>query len=189
MYVMNGTNSKTDQELVLAYSKGDEQAFHTLIKRHMNGVFRCALSFCRDSETAEDIAQETFVKAWRHIGKYNPNYAFSTWISAIAKNTALDFLKKRTTIPFSAFGSQELIAMEAAGTISAVNLNSFKNKTADSASINTALKNLSSQDRSVINMHYQQGYTFEEIGKKIDKPMNTVKTWHRRAIQRLKENF
>jgi len=49
---------KTDQELVIAYKRGDEQAFHTLIQRHMSGVFRCSLGFCHDSETAEDVLKK-----------------------------------------------------------------------------------------------------------------------------------
>lgn len=181
---------KTDQELVIAYSAGDEEAFRTLIKRHMNGVFCCAVSFCHDSEMAEDITQETFVKVWKNIGSYDPKYAFSTWISAIAKNTALDFMKKKSSFPFSSFENQDALLLEAGGISDIFNSGSTINSDpAAKLSVDAALNKLSNKDRSIIGLHYEQGYTFEEIGKKMDKPMNTVKTWHRRAIQRLRSNF
>jgi RNA polymerase sigma-70 factor (ECF subfamily) len=181
---------KTDQELVIAYHEGDEQAFHILIKRHMNGAFRCALGFCHDYETAEDITQEAFVKVWKNIGSYNPKYAFSTWISAITKNTALDFMKKKYSLPFSSFENQDSLLLEAGGISNIFNSGSIGNSDPSAKmSVDEALSNLSDKDRSIIELHYEQGYTFEEIGKKMDRPMNTVKTWHRRALQRLKGSF
>jgi RNA polymerase sigma-70 factor (ECF subfamily) len=181
---------KTDQELVIAYHEGDDEAFHILIERHMNGVFRCALGFCRDYETAEDITQETFVKVWKNIGSYNPKYAFSTWISAITKNTALDFMKKKSSLPFSSFENQDLLAIEVSGAFDVFRSGSIGNSDPSAKmSVDAALSNLSDKDRSIIELHYEQGYTFEEIGKKMDKPMNTVKTWHRRALERLKDSF
>jgi RNA polymerase sigma-70 factor (ECF subfamily) len=125
---------------------------------------------------AEDITQETFVKVWKNINSYNPKYAFSTWVSAIAKNTALDFLKKKSSLPFSSFENQELLAIG-------------NSDPSVKMSVDEALNKLSNKDRSIIGLHDEQGYTFYEIGKKMDKPMNTVKTWHRRALERLKNSF
>jgi len=99
-------------------------------------------------------------------------------------------MKKKSSLPFSSFENHELLAIEAGGNSDIFHSGSIGN--ADPSvkmSIDAALGKLSDKDRSIIGLHDQQGYTFDEIGKKMDKPMNTVKTWHRRALARLRNTF
>lgn len=91
----------TDEQLVEQYLKGDREALNTLIKRYLTPIFNYALSFVKDTATAEDIAQAVFVKVWQKIKKFDSRYKFKNWLYAIAKNACLDYLKKRKTINFS----------------------------------------------------------------------------------------
>src|SRR6266576_2291365 len=92
----------SDEELIADYLRGDEAAFGVSTGRHLSGVYSFALRLVGDSAAAEDIAQETFVKAWRSLKKYDSKTSrFKTWVLRIARNTAIDFLRKKKNIPIS----------------------------------------------------------------------------------------
>lgn len=84
----------TDQQLIAAYLKGDEKSLEILIKRYLNPIYGFAYRYVKDQQNAEDITQETFLKVWKNIKKYDKNKSFKAWIYTIAKNTVLDFIKK-----------------------------------------------------------------------------------------------
>ena len=84
-----------DGQLVLLAVKNDEHALRTLVKRHLKLVYNAARFYCADADDADDIVQETFVKMWKNLTKYIPEKSFSNWIFEIAKNTALNRIKKR----------------------------------------------------------------------------------------------
>src|ERR1700674_1494616 len=91
----NHKMDKTDEELVAYYLRGDEKAaFSDLVERHLKGVYSFALRFVGSKEEAEDIAQETFFKAWKNLKKYQQQTSkFKTWLLHIARNSAIDFLR------------------------------------------------------------------------------------------------
>ena len=94
----------TNEELVAQYLQGDELAFKEITNRTLGNVYSFALRFTGNESDAQDIAQETFVKAWRHLASYRPETSkFSTWLMRIAHNTAIDYLRKKKQVPFSSF--------------------------------------------------------------------------------------
>ena len=82
-----------EQALVVAAKNGDEQAFETFFKRHQQQVLRVVLRYTRVREDAEDIVQQSFQKAFMHLRKFEGRFSFSTWLTRIAVNEALMFLR------------------------------------------------------------------------------------------------
>ena len=96
----------SDEQLVQQFLAGDEKAFEKLVEKYLKPLYNFIFQLVRDKDTANDITQDVFVKIWKSISSYDSQKKFSTWIFAIAKNTAFDFLKKKKTIPFAAFGNE-----------------------------------------------------------------------------------
>ena len=91
-------NPKGEHAIVLAAKSGDEQAFGILFKRYQPKIFAVALRYTRIPEDAEDIVQETFQKAFLHLHKFEGKSSFCTWLTRIAINDALGFLRKRRVV-------------------------------------------------------------------------------------------
>jgi RNA polymerase sigma-70 factor, ECF subfamily len=81
-------------ELVTRAKNGDRQAFADLVRAHRQGVVAVAYRLCGDLATAEDAAQEAFIRAWRGLGGYQPRSPFRNWLYRIATNVALDGLRR-----------------------------------------------------------------------------------------------
>ena len=96
---LNGTES----ELIAAILAGDTELYHQLIRPHERRVYVMALSCLRNKEDAEDVAQETFVRAMRNLGSFRGDSKFSTWLISIALNEARNRLRRQSTariLPF-----------------------------------------------------------------------------------------
>ena len=88
-------NTLTDQEVVLLARAGQERAYRELVRRYERPIFSLLYRMVRDRELAEDLSQETFVKALNAIESYRPEYKFSSWLFKIANNAAIDHLRRR----------------------------------------------------------------------------------------------
>jgi len=84
-----------DSQLVQKYLSGDEESLKLLIRNYLKPVFSFVYHFVNNPAEAEDIAQDVFVKMWKNLKKFDQQKKFKTWLFAIAKNTALDYLKKK----------------------------------------------------------------------------------------------
>ena len=93
---MQDISRKTDEMLVKAYANGDNQAFDTLLRRHQNRVFNYILNIIKNKDVADDIFQETFVKAIMTIkqGRYTDTGKFSAWLTRIAHNLIIDYFRQ-----------------------------------------------------------------------------------------------
>ena len=85
----------TEETLVAAANNGDEQAFETLVKRHQKRILAIAVRYTRTQHDAEDVFQQTFQKAFVYLHKFEGKSSFSTWLTRIAINEALMFLRRR----------------------------------------------------------------------------------------------
>lgn len=85
-----------DPQLIAAAKAGDIRAFEQIVRRFQTDVLRLAMGVIRDSGAAEDAAQETFVRAFRFLRRYRGEARFSTWLFSIARNCALDELRRTT---------------------------------------------------------------------------------------------
>ncbi|MDE1924633.1 MAG: RNA polymerase sigma factor [Patescibacteria group bacterium] len=180
---------KTDEELVADYLGGEENAFGELAKRHLPSAYSFALRFVGSREEAEDIAQETFLKAWKNLKQYRKEASkFKTWLLRITRNTAIDFLRKKKNIAFSGFENEsgENVLAETVADQSPLPEELFA-KAGDSQEVNQALLQLSPRHRELLLLYYTNDLTFQEIGEVLGESQNTTKSRHRRALQALRK--
>lgn len=89
-----------DSLLVQRSRDGDPRAFGELVRRHQDGVFRFVLRMTGSRDEAMDLTQDTFIKAWQALPRWEPQAQFRTWLFQIARNAALDLLRRREALRF-----------------------------------------------------------------------------------------
>jgi RNA polymerase sigma-70 factor, ECF subfamily len=161
-----------------------------ILKQYLKPVYNYAFRIVRDGSEAEDITQEVFVKVWKNLGKFDQEKNFKTWLFAIARNTTFDYLRKRKNIVFSELNSK-----------TEENEKSFEENLVDmeplpdeifmrkelGKELESALSKIRPDFREIILLHYTEKLTFEEISGIVDKPLNTVKSHHLRALSALRK--
>lgn len=176
----------SDDSLIAAYLEGDERALETLVDRYLADVYAFARTLTNDSQMAEDTAQEAFVKAWANIRGFRPGAEFRTWLFAIARNAAIDLLRKKRDIPLSRFETEEgenpLLAAVPDETLSA---EALLIQAEDGAFVRRLLLQIRPEYRDVLELRYRDDLTFAAIGARLGKPLDTVKSQHRRALAAL----
>ena len=181
---------ETDEEIILAHKRGEREAFRRLISRYSAPLYNFTARLTNKND-ASDIVQESFIKAWKNIDRFDPLKAsFKTWIFTIAKNSTTDFLRKKKSFVFSDMSKDgDLDENSFADNIPAEDIlpTEALQKLEDSQYLNTVLEKLPTNYREVLVLHYQEEMTFEEIGKILGKSSNTVKSQHRRAIIELRK--
>ncbi len=95
--MVNGTET-IERELVLRAQGGDRNAFNDLVTLHARGVMNVIYRMCGDTQVAEDAAQETFLRAWSHLGSFRPEMSLRNWLYRIGLNVAADMLRKEKHI-------------------------------------------------------------------------------------------
>ena len=181
---------KNDQILIDDYFKGNEKSLEMLIKKYLKQVYNFAYSYFGEKNIASDVTQEIFVKMWKNLRKFNRKKDFKVWLFTIAKNTIFDFLGKKKQIPFSNFEFENYDENQ-------INLidNLEENellpekifeKIETKEKINSAIKKLTPIYREVILFYYYHNFSLKEISEILNEPVNTVKSRHLRALQKLK---
>jgi RNA polymerase sigma-70 factor (ECF subfamily) len=182
----------TDQEVVLLARGGREAAYRELVRRYERPVFALLYRMVRDRELAEDLAQETFVKALNAIESYRPEFKFSSWIFKIANNAAIDHLRRRELDTLSLDGSPHAETPEAMQA-TALQIGARQESPLDAVearelggAIEVAIGRLRPEYRSCILLRHVEGRAYEEIAEILDLPLGTVKTYIHRARNELR---
>lgn len=185
--------SATDQEIVALAVEGKESAYRELIRRYERPVFSLVLRMVRDRQLAEDLSQETFIKALNAIASYRPEYKFSSWIFKIANNAAIDHLRRRELNTLSIDGSPNATSAEdieatalQVGDKSETPLAELEARELGTA-IERAIGQLRPEYRSCIMLRHVEGLAYEEIAQLLDLPLGTVKTYIHRARHELRD--
>lgn len=181
---------KDDGQLILNYLEGDEKALNVLVDRYLKDVYNFAYRLTNDKQAAEDITQESFIKAWKHMRRYRQGSSFQAWIFTITRNTAIDWLRQKKEIAFSAFenevGENILLATLKDNQPLPDELIA---RAEDARFVEGLLGQLNPQYREVLTLRYSSNLTFEEIGQILKRPLHTVKSQHRRAIAALRRSI
>ena len=174
---------KTDDQLITEYLGGEETAFALLVTRHLKRVYNFAYRLSDNAEDAEDIAQETFLKAWRNLKKYQHGRSFKAWLFRIAHNTAIDLLRKKKEYMLSSFENEEGENPLLDNLMDPEPLpDQLVERAEDKKLVDSLLDKLSPLYREVLLLRYNDHFTFEEIGEALGKSIHTVKSQHRRAL-------
>lgn len=175
-----------DEINIKEYLNGNKDIFRILVEKYTPSIYNFSVRFV-GNDYANDIVQDVFIKVWKNIKKFDHNKAnFKTWIFAITRNTITDYLRKKKMISFSSLDNGEE-SFEDNILDEAILPDEVLIKLEDKELLNNLLDKLPNNYKEILIFYYQEDMTFNEIGQLLDKPLNTVKSYHRRALILLKD--
>jgi len=185
-------DSETDEEIVNLYKNGRPEALKSLINRYTSPLYNFVARLTNRND-APDIVQEIFIKVWKNLNRFDSAKAsFKTWIFTIARNSATDFLRKKKTLLFGDVknnNEEDLDSFEENIPDENILPPEALQKLQDREFLNNILKKMSPAENEILVLHYQEEMTFDEIGKVLNKNLNTVKSRHRRALIKLRKKL
>jgi len=172
----------TDLQLIEACLAGDQQAFAELIARYKNLVYSIILRMTKDSEEANDLAQDVFLKMYKNLASYSAEFKFSTWTMRITTNHVIDHHRKR---------KQETVSLENAVAVAdpgdAPEAALLRQE--ESERIQKIIDELPPMYKAPIVMYHQEGLSYQEIADKIGEPISKVKNRIFRGRKILKSSY
>ncbi len=174
-----------DDKLVAAYIKGDNQAFDILLKRHQARVFNYIFSVVKNRDVADDLFQETFVKAIMTLkqGKYAENGKFSAWISRIAHNLIIDYYRQEKTENLvSASSDEDSVDILNKKELCDGNIEDYIIDEQIQTDVRRIIDALPDNQREVLTMRYYRDMSFKEIAEATNVSINTALGRMRYAI-------
>ncbi len=163
-----------EPELVARSMNGDGEAYRSLVDRYKNPVYRHCFYIMRDEDSAEDMAQEAFIAAYRQLHRYDHGKGtFKAWLFTIATRRCLSELRRTQPVPLE----------DEDNVVSPLRTD----QAALENEIHAAVLRLRPTYRTVISLHYWHGYSYEEIACAMNVPIGSVRSWLHRAKQQLKE--
>jgi len=169
---------------------GDSDAFRLLVEQHSRAVFRLAFRMTGNEQDAEDVVQETFLRAYRQLDKYEARASFSTWLYRIASNYSLDLIRMRKrhedkrergkaeerdilqTLPVNTPGPDRIV---------------YSSQVQER--VKEALNELSAQERTAFVLRHFEGMSIDEIGETLGTGTNATKHSIFRAVQKLRRSL
>lgn len=179
-------NAELIQSNIDKAKKGDQVAFTFLLDFFWNEVYGFMLKRTENETDTEDIAIETFAKAFDKIATYNPEYGFNTWLIAIAKNVHIDMLRKKRSSHFIEINDEsDAQAYRVADSTPTVEDQLIKEQ--NLSSLLNCIKQMKPQYQEVIQLRYFQELSYQEIADQLGEPLNNVKVKLLRAKKLLSE--
>lgn len=175
-----------DNEIISKVLRGDHSAYAELVNRYQGYVFTLALRMVKTREDAEEVAQDTFVKAFRYLADFRGASKFTTWLYTIVNNTAISFLRKKKLAVHSLDTEPVFATIDGQDSGFRSNLVEQKSK---QAMVSRAIDMLAPDDAAVITLFYKHEQSLEEIARILKVETNTAKVRLHRARTRLKEKM
>ena len=178
---------ESDKSLARLSASGSQEASSELVKRYSEKIKKHIGTLVSDTRDTEDISQEVFAKAFQMVESYNPEFAFSTWIYTIARNSSIDFIRRKrvTTRSLELFeGSDEA----SGGDHWVPSPEEHLIYEQEIEKIQKAINLLPDLYRVVAEMRFIHEYAYEEMAKELALPVGTIKSRVRRAKERLQKD-
>ncbi len=178
----------TDEAAAQEARKGNQVAFRVLVERHSRSVFGLAFRMCGNEQDAEDLVQETFLRAYKQLNRFDGRSAFGTWLYRICANCTLDLLRSRKS-------RKEVRAHTAEGaTTSWLEAVAARDPGPERLThsreiaglLEPALKQLSEMERTAFVLRHYEGCDIEEIARALGVQANAAKHSVFRAVQKLR---
>ena len=185
--IMEYIVDKTDEELVRAYREGEEEPLSILIARYLRAIYHFTYRYTRDVADAEDVTQEVFVKVWKNLRSYDDQIPFRNWIFSIAKNAAIDWMRRKRPLSFSELERETGADVGELFADAAPLPDEILARKKSGAMLREAVEKLPVTTQPVLRLRYDEDLTFREIADRLEKPLNTIKSQHRRALGFLKK--
>lgn len=178
---------ETDLGAVARARSGDGDAFRVLVERHSRSVFRLAYRMTGNEQDAEDVVQETFLRAYRNLARFDERATFGTWLYRIASNYSLDVIRarKRTEEHHSSSETEQSAALDSArdqgpGPEGIVYGRQLREQ------LTAAMAELSPQERTAFVLRHFEGFSIEEIGATLSLADSAAKNSIFRAVRKLR---
>jgi RNA polymerase sigma-70 factor (ECF subfamily) len=181
-----------DSDLIRAAQRGDHVAFESLVRQYDQAVLRLALHLTGSEADAQDVYQEAFLKAYRHIGNFRFECSFYTWIYRIVTNLCLDHLRKRQTrkegptVVMDSSGGEVDLLDRVSDDRSGANPERDLMRRELGSKITQALQKLTPRERMVFELKHYQGLRLRTIGEMLNTTEETAKNTLFRATQKLR---
>ncbi len=181
-----------DAELIREAQKGSREAFDALVRQYDQSVLRLALHLTGSEQDAQDIHQEAFLKAYRHIGSFRFECSFYTWIYRIVTNLCLDLLRRRKTrredpaVIVDATGEEHDTMINVSDDRAMANPGRELDRKILAEKIQTALATLTPRERTVFELKHYQGLRLRTIGEMLNTTEETAKNTLFRATRKLR---
>jgi RNA polymerase sigma-70 factor (ECF subfamily) len=168
--------------LLAAVAKGDEAAFERLYGATRAKLFGVVLRILRRQDLAEEVVQETYVKIWNAAGQFNPALASPvTWMVSIARNRAIDQLRKRGEVSIEEEPAAMEVASDAPDPLARREMNDELKR------LLACVGRLDPQRQKLVLLAYYNGWSREQLAAQFDTPVNTIKTWLRRSMLEIRD--
>ncbi len=165
-----------EPEVISQAQRGDTEAFTQMVEAYQRPVFNLCYRMLGDAEDAEDAAQETFLRVYDHLKRYDPGRSFATWLLAIAAHYCIDQLRKRRLT---------FISMDTYPNLPIPDANPGPEATfhihEDQRRVQSLLTTLNPQDRAAVVMYYWYDFSYEEIAVSLNLSVSAIKSRLHRA--------
>ncbi|MNL29911.1 ECF RNA polymerase sigma-E factor [compost metagenome] len=170
----------SDSELVEKVKSGDRRAFSELVRRHQRSVLRLSLRFVKDMDVAEDVTQESFIKAYEKLNSFEGRASFKSWLFQIAVNTARNKIRefRRDTVDVENIH----LAVGAVAEATLVH-------TAVADILQKEVEKLPFKQKTALVLRVYEDLSFNEIADIMECPYDTAKANYRHALLKLRETF
>lgn len=176
----------TDYEVIKAVLNGDNDIFSELVRRYKNLVYSVIVRMVSDYDLANDLAQDVFLKVYKNLDKYYPDYKFSTWVIRISTNHVIDYRRKKRQDTVSI----DEMDVELSGELHHEDSpESAYLKKEQSQMLNKVVNDLPDMYKIPIMLYHQQGLSYQEISDITDEPLSKVKNRIFRGRKMLKESL
>jgi RNA polymerase sigma-70 factor (ECF subfamily) len=171
------------ENMIARTAMGDRQAFESLYDATSAKLHAVCLSVLKDRPEAEETLQEVYIKVWQSAARYASNgLSPMTWLITIARNRAIDRLRARSSRPATA-------PTDAAATVASTEPGpeSATIRAQERRLLDECLAQLAEQQAGAVRAVYLEGVTYADLAEREGKPINTVRSWLRRSLLRLKD--
>jgi RNA polymerase sigma-70 factor, ECF subfamily len=171
-------------ELLARTAMSDQRAFAELYRLSAPHLYAVALRILRESAAAEEVLQESFVNVWHHAGSYVAAKSQPmTWLTSIVRNRCLDQLRRREVETVTMDDEDEGVKIAAEGPAPLELLLAG----ADARAVRACVETLDAEPKQAIALAFYQGLSHSELARHLRQPLGTVKSWVRRALERLRD--
>ncbi|MEM9346171.1 MAG: RNA polymerase sigma factor [Planctomycetota bacterium] len=180
------THACDDGQLAARVASGDSAAAEELVRRHQAPVRGFLRAVCYDRSAVDDLAQETFLRAIKHAGRFDAKYPMRGWLLTIARRLSINHGQKaKRRRPAAGIEPDQLQTENTTGPSG--RLEKQEQQTLAKDLVQQAMARLTEPQRVAIAMHYQQGLPLDQIAEALEMPIGTVKSHLYRGRQRMKE--
>ena len=168
--------------LLAAVAKGDEFAFERLYEATRAKLYGVVLRILGRPELAEEVMQETYLKIWKAAGSFDPTLASPiTWMVAMARNRAIDIVRKKPELSLEDGPEALNVAADTPAPLAR------REMTEELKRLLSCLGKLDPEKQRIVLLAYYSGWSRDQLARKLDIPVNTIKTWLRRSLLEIRE--